>query len=125
MSSAMPSVLIARFSTEVKATSKTNPASPSRRPASRASSTPRSVRSTSVQPVNRFSLFHVLSPWRSRTTLYMVRASHSDDGCEQLPGRVRPLNPYRAAPGESRLAAELLFNPQQLVVLADAVRAAC
>ena len=44
----------------------------SSRPASRASSRPLSERSTSVQPVKRFSLFQVLSPWRSRTSLYMA-----------------------------------------------------
>ena len=43
----------------------------SRSPAARASSTPLSVKSTSVQPVNRFSLFQVDSPWRSNTILYM------------------------------------------------------
>ena len=32
---------------------------------------PRSDRSTSVQPVKRFSLFQVLSPWRSRTSVCM------------------------------------------------------
>src|SRR5512144_1168467 len=40
-------------------------------PAARASSRPASVRSTSVQPVKRFSLFHWLSPWRRSTSLYM------------------------------------------------------
>src|SRR5262249_4374500 len=40
-------------------------------PAARASSRPASVRSTSVQPVNRFSRFHSLSPWRRRTSLCM------------------------------------------------------
>ena len=40
-------------------------------PAARASSTPLAVRSTSVQPVKRFSWFHVLSPWRSSTSLFM------------------------------------------------------
>ena len=40
-----------------------------------ASAKPRSDRSTSVQPVKRFSTFQVLSPWRSRTTLYMGLSS--------------------------------------------------
>ena len=34
--------------------------------------------STSVQPVNLFSLFHWLSPWRSKTTLWIFAASQSD-----------------------------------------------
>src|SRR5476651_701167 len=33
---------------------------------------PCSVRSTSTQPVKRFSLFHVDSPWRMSTSLYMM-----------------------------------------------------
>src|SRR5882672_5181230 len=42
-------------------------------PAARASSRPASVKSTSVQPVNRFARFHSLSPWRRRTSLCMRR----------------------------------------------------
>src|SRR5207244_10324258 len=38
-------------------------------PASTASVTPRSLRGTSVQPVKRFSRFHVLSPWRRSTSV--------------------------------------------------------
>ncbi len=38
------------------------------RPAARASSTPCAERSTSVQPVKRFSRFQPDSPWRSRTS---------------------------------------------------------
>src|SRR5689334_14898068 len=38
-----------------------------RRPAMRASSTPRSVRPGSFQPVNRFFRFHSLCPWRTST----------------------------------------------------------
>src|SRR6185436_512251 len=83
--------------------SKTYPPSRSSRPASAASARPFSVRSTSVQPVKRFSLFQVLSPWRSSTTL-----------CT-----------YRAPSGEARGGTELLFDAQQLVVLADPVGAAC
>jgi hypothetical protein len=33
---------------------------------------------TSVQPVNRFSLFQVLSPWRSNTSFFMSNAPLSD-----------------------------------------------
>src|SRR5258705_1762410 len=62
---------MARFNTEVYAQSKTKPASLSTSPARFASSTPRRVRSTSVQPVKRFSMFQTDSPWRNRTTLYM------------------------------------------------------
>ena len=65
---------------------------------------PRSDRSTSVHPVNRFSLFHVLSPWRSRTSVIMSRVSG---------WRLRPA--YRAS------EPSCFFNPQQLVVLADAI----
>src|SRR3954463_3037856 len=70
-SSAIQSVRIARLSTEVKATSKVNPPALSSSPARLASALPCSERSTSVQPVNRFSLFQMLSPWRSSTILVM------------------------------------------------------
>src|SRR5260370_34148503 len=59
-------------------------------PASRASFTPRSLRGTSVQPVNRFSRFHVLSPWRSRIkvpgdlALPIDLRRHLDDARELL-----------------------------------------
>ena len=42
----------------------------SRPAAARLARSPRSVRSTSTQPVNRFSRFHVLWPWRSSTSVY-------------------------------------------------------
>src|SRR5207247_7825597 len=38
-----------------------------------ASSTPLGLRSTSVHPVNRFSLFHVLSPCRNNTIVFTSR----------------------------------------------------
>src|SRR6185295_17880610 len=79
------------------------PPSFSRRPASAASSRPRSVRSTSVQPVKRFSLFQVLSPWRSRTTLCIAKCALA----RVFRGR-----------------AEFFFDAQQLVVFADAIGAA-
>src|SRR4029453_14905925 len=73
------------------------------RPPSRASFSPCSDSSTSVQPVNRFSLFQMLSPWRSRTSLYMaVRAFRTQKGrlhlffCGLLraaPNRVSPQPP--------------------------------
>src|SRR5204862_190663 len=90
----MPSVRIARLSTDVKAMSKTYPPSFRRRPASAASARPRSDRSTSVQPVKRFSLFQVLSPWRSRTTL-----------CTYCP-------PSR----EARRRAQFVFDPDDRVL---------
>ena len=71
-SSAMNSVRIARFSTDVNATSKTKPPALSSSPAALASPRPVSDKSTSVHPVKRFSLFQVLSPWRSKTSLYIV-----------------------------------------------------
>jgi len=37
--------------------------------------TPVGVRSTSTQPVKRFSRFQVDSPWRISTSLYMLRVS--------------------------------------------------
>src|SRR5262245_1666275 len=101
-SRAMSSVLMARRRTDVKATSNVSPASFISRPASRASASPLSDRSTSVQPVNRFSLFHSLSPWRSSTTLDM----------ELSQGRL---------PGVLRGAAERLLDAQELVVLGDPI----
>jgi hypothetical protein len=63
-------VRIARFNTEAKATSNVNPCSFRPRPASCPSSLPRSDKSTSVQPVKSFSLFHPLSPCRKRPAPY-------------------------------------------------------
>src|SRR5208337_2996181 len=64
-------VRIARLSTDVKAISKAKPPSFSVLPASIASPLPCSDKSTSVQPVKRFSLFQRLSPCRKRTTCIM------------------------------------------------------
>src|SRR4051812_10458213 len=100
----MSSVLMARRSTEVKARSNSKPASCISRPASCASASPCAERSTSFQPVNRFSSFHVDCPWRNRTTLCKL--------------------PDRGAAGVLRRGAELLFDSQQLVVLGDAIGAA-
>ncbi|VWX53817.1 hypothetical protein NOVOSPHI9U_50437 [Novosphingobium sp. 9U] len=58
--------MIARLWNEVKATSGRMPLSLSSAPAARASASPFSVRSTSHQPVKRFSRFHWLWPWRTR-----------------------------------------------------------
>src|SRR6202142_1254860 len=55
------------MSAEVKATSNLMPWPLSLRPASRASATPLSVRSTSRQPVNRFFRFQSLWPCRTST----------------------------------------------------------
>src|SRR5450756_2062436 len=70
-SRAIHSVRMARLRTEMYARSKVNPLSFRSLPAPCASTIPFSDRSTSVQPVHRFSLFHVLSPCRSNTILYM------------------------------------------------------
>ena len=61
-SSAIQSVLIARFNTDVKAMSNWNPSFASSSPAVRASRSPFSVSPTSVQPVKRFSWFQTDSP---------------------------------------------------------------
>src|ERR1051325_5835028 len=60
---------MARMRTDVWTTSGSSDAFVSWRPASRASSTPRSLSGTSCQPVKRFSRFQVLWPWRSRTSV--------------------------------------------------------
>jgi hypothetical protein len=70
-SSTIQSVLIARFNTDVNATSKVKPSSLSRRPAACASFIPRSLSGTSTQPVKRLSRFHWLWPWRKSTSLVM------------------------------------------------------
>src|SRR5687767_677785 len=107
-SSTIQSVRMARLSTEVYATSKTKPSCFSSCAARAASSRPRSERSTSVHPVNRFSLFQVLSPWRSRTSVGI-----SIQLLERLPSRV------------SAARAELLFDAEELVVLRHPIAAAC
>ena len=63
---------MARFSTEVYATSNSYPPSRRSRPASRASRSPSGERSTSVQPVKRFSRFQVLWPCRKSTSVWVV-----------------------------------------------------
>src|ERR1700683_4428442 len=65
-SSMIHRVRMARFSREVNATSIQMFSRSSRTPAACASRCPCSVRSTSVQPVKRFSRFQVLWPWRTR-----------------------------------------------------------
>ena len=69
-------VRIARFNTEVNTTSGSSRALISSRAAARASSYPRGVRSTSTQPVKRFSRFQMLWPWRTSTRLpgFMCRS---------------------------------------------------
>src|ERR1700694_1137390 len=57
---------MARSTTEVNATSTPTPCASNSRPACAASARPETDRSTSVQPVNRFSTFQVLWPWRTR-----------------------------------------------------------
>src|SRR6267154_6405306 len=65
-SSMIHRVRMARFSTEVNATSTPTACASNSRPACAASARPLSARSTSVQPVNRFSTFQLLWPWRTR-----------------------------------------------------------
>jgi len=75
-------VWMARLSTEVKHRSKSQPSALSSLPADMAWLTPVGVRSTSVQPVNRFSRFQMDSPWRTRTILYMEKRGR-DKGWKQ------------------------------------------
>src|SRR5256714_4078820 len=60
---------MARWRGKVKGGSNSSPPDLSSRPALRASSMPLGARSTSVQPVKRFSRFQVDSPCRSSTSL--------------------------------------------------------
>ena len=106
-----PSVRMARFSTDVKATSKCVPPSFSRRPLRALPRRPCSDRSTSVHPVNRFSLFQVLSPCRSRTSLCIVESTQRS----RIALRAR----------ERCLCPEFFLDAHQLVVLADPIGAAC
>src|SRR5215217_42902 len=80
----MSRVRWARLSTDVKATSNFRPCAFSLRPAARASATPPSERSMSRQPVNRFFLFHSLSPWRTSTGRWSVIAQSSDDQISEV-----------------------------------------
>ena len=64
-------VLMARFNREVNATSNANPPLASNIPALLASSFPFTDNGQSYHPVNLFSLFHVDSPWRTRTKVYL------------------------------------------------------
>src|SRR5580704_797041 len=74
-SSMIHSVRMARFSTEVKAMSTASCSLRSSCPAWAASLRPCADRSTSVQPVNRFSTFQVLWPWRTRISLPLTSVS--------------------------------------------------
>src|ERR1700737_4263937 len=81
---------MARINTDVCTISGLRPAAFMRRPDSSASLTPCSLRGTSVQPVKRFSRFHVLWPWRSRMSVPgflpvpINLGSHLDDVLELL-----------------------------------------
>mmetsp|Transcript_98127 Transcript_98127/g.194300 ORF Transcript_98127/g.194300 Transcript_98127/m.194300 type:complete len:263 (-) Transcript_98127:51-839(-) len=68
-SNARPKVLIARFCSDVKASSTVMLASRMSLPALAASAAPFSVTSTSTQPVNRFSRFHCDSPCLNNTSV--------------------------------------------------------
>src|SRR5262249_38211795 len=66
-------------------------------PAALASSTPFGLRTTSVHPVNRISLFQVLSPWRSNTSVFTSTQSIRQDVrlfCQQF----RPGGPTACRP---------------------------
>ena len=65
-------VLVALFSTDVKAISNVNPSFFKISPAKYASLIPLSDKSTSVQPVNIFDLFHSLSPCLIKTIVYVT-----------------------------------------------------
>ena len=95
----------------------------SSRPACLACSMPVSVRSTSVQPVKRFSRFQVDSPWRISTSLCMGAFA---SGCAKGPTfynpRVSPTRGTRdivkfirrqldADPGRARPRARMLLWP--------------
>src|SRR4026209_328678 len=82
-----------------------------------ASSRPFSLRSTSVQSVNRFSLFQVLSPCLKRT-------SFSPGDFVPITYRYLLQLPDRGLAGIRRRCAERAFNTQQLVVFGGAVGAA-
>ena len=66
-------MVIARRSTEVCSTSGATPASAISWPPRAASVRPFSVSGTSTQPVKRFLAFQSLSPWRSSTSVYVMR----------------------------------------------------
>src|SRR5688572_13115668 len=125
-SSAIQSVRMARFRTDVWATSNSYFSAAIRRPASAASSRPLSLRSTSFHPVKRFSLFQVLSPWRSRTSRYM-KTFRKETGLilRNAKNQTRFHLTDGIAPGVACRGAEFLLDAQQLVVLGDAVAAAC
>src|SRR5437879_4414604 len=110
----MSAVWIARTSTDVCTTVGAMPAACIRRPASLASVTPSSLSGASYQPVKRFSRFHVLCPWRSRTSVPMLemainRRCHLDDLGELL--RV-----------EARAADQAAVAQRQLHVSLDVAR---
>src|SRR2546422_9013792 len=75
-----------------------------KRPASLASCTPRSLSGTSCQPVNRFSRFHVLSPWRRSTsvpgclTMAINLGRDLDDVRELVSDKARPSDEAAVAP---------------------------
>jgi hypothetical protein len=49
-------------------------------PPARASFSPASLSGQSTQPVKRFSLFHVDSPWRINTNVYFMSSCEADLG---------------------------------------------
>ena len=98
------------------------PSASAARPAAVASSTPFGERSTSVQPVKRFSRFQVLSPWRSRTSVYIgsrpsVASAHYRVGASAhvrepaADRRTLPAARPSAARGHARQQARHLHRP--------------
>src|SRR5262245_10315831 len=103
---------MARFCRDVWRTSGWRPASSSSAPACVASFSPRSLRSTSTQPVKRLARFHSLSPWRSSTSEGIGRLQPRSlvGGGELLQHEVvavRLLLPLARAPLAARLAHEV------------------
>ena len=63
------------------------------------------MRPTSVQPVNRFSWFHVDSPWRSSTILFMLgldgeRQTNGADARKPAASRAKAVIRSRIARGD-------------------------
>src|SRR5712691_5223124 len=103
---------MARSKSDSCTTAGRRPASFMRRPASCASFTPRSLSGTSVHPVNRFSRFHVLSPWRRRTSVPgLAVAIHLGRRLDD----VRELVGVEARPGAEHLADDLADEAHRFV----------
>src|SRR3546814_6038864 len=104
---------MARVWTEVKQRSKSSPLAAISSPASFASLAPRSVRSTSHQPVKRFSRFHADWPWRINTSLGMSAALRQliDDRVERIEAR--------AAEGAAAFGRPAMVRIGQVVIVLE------